>query len=278
MKSFIVLTFMVLSVSGSSAAEPPCAPDAPRPISEKDMAFLNEITSGLKTGLNETNCTALACQKYLTWEKNNYMHYPACSGFFVDARGNVGPETMEIAELIAGDIKKSGNQSAFMQDYRQYDGICPGYKKMNASERVGFYSWVFELIAFPETTCKATPENNGANVPHGPAVGLYQLEYDPMIRSWRGPLCAISREKILTSAGNTGCAFEIFKAHLLEYHDPFGTIDSKGRRTQTIYWQSLNPTPPVKRKYKPTKRNPHPGEDAYHRMLRYLSFYPACGN
>lgn len=184
---FAVLVSNALSYAASSPIPCEKAHELP-PISDNDMGFIRGIVSGLKDVLDDVSCPKLYCKKYLAWEQKNYFRLPACSGFYVDPKGKVGPLTDTVAKLVAQDIETYGNKSPFMQNYSQFEAVCKNFDLMNASEKVGFYAWFFENLAFHETTCSPIPENTAANVPNGPAVGLYQLEYDP-----RGPLMARPR-------------------------------------------------------------------------------------
>ncbi|MDR3608657.1 MAG: hypothetical protein P4M08_14940 [Oligoflexia bacterium] len=243
-----------------------CVPPAENTLSTKDIAMLTHIANGLNEGLAPI-CDNANCDEFLAWAKDKSEHYPYCAPFFVDKNGKVGPLAIAMAKRVAQDIKENGTHSVFMQKYPQFQAACPGFSKMNGSEMVGFYTYFFEILAYSETTCNPSEKSYAANVPNGPAVGLYQLEYDPRLRSWRGPACGVSRQEIMTAEGNTACAFDIFKAQLQAHHDPFGSINSKGLRTQTNYWQSLNPLPPSQAKYR---------DLPYNRMLHYLHFYPFC--
>jgi hypothetical protein len=260
-------------------ATEPCNPDG-SPAVLTDEALLNAIIGGLNGGL-DNYCHSESCQKLVNWEADNARRYPYCAGFFMDEQGKPGPLATVIGKLIASDIRSNGTKSVFMEDYSQFVAACPAFSKLSGPSKVGFYTWFFEVLAYPETTCNPNRRLYAPNVPNGPAVGLYQLEYDPKLRSWRGPHCGVSRQEIMTPQGNSACAFDIFKDQLQNYHNPFGSIDAKGRRTQTDYWQSLNPTPPPKpvhavhvngRLVQPKKQH----ETAYARVQRYLGYYPLC--
>jgi len=259
------VTIALISFSLTARAQEPCLPaNSVHPISQQQQAMLADISNGLDVPIGNL-CDSESCDKLLKWAQYNYSKYPYCAPFFIDKQGNAGALARDIATLIGKDIVQNGLDSPFAKDYADLDAVCPGYGKMAPSSKVGFWVYFFEILSYNETTCTPTRLNPSKAVPHPPAAGLYQLEYDPSLRSWRGPLCRVSEQAIMTPEGNTGCAFDIYRSQLARSGKPFGTVKD-GKRMFTSYWDSLNP--PLNPAEQKVSRYP--------RTLRYLSFYPLC--
>ncbi len=200
----------------------------------------------------------LSCEKtseqgcvLIKWLQQKHETYAkSCQGFFVDEKGGLGEMSKAIARHILSDLEENRENSVFYKNNPDFDKLCPGFKKMNPMQKLAFHTWIFELTAFPESTCNVgIPANRSAEVPNGPAVCLYQLELSPELRKWRSAgfkqkNCAVSEKEILTLEGCTGCAFDDYKRHIIANGRPFGTLTPDGtKRLNRAYWASQNPLP-----------------------------------
>ena len=249
------------------------------------------------------------------WIENAYSKYPWCSAFFIKPpsspqtpptkaekaaaihqqmpigqSGHFGPLAQVLITQVAADIKQNGEKSPFMGQYADIQAACPGFEKMNALERVGFYTYVLEILSYNETSCNPRMINNAPDVPNSPAVGLFQLENKSAFRKSRPLSCQtappqknidpqtgkltglISKGSIMDPRVNTKCAVDIM-GHLLTRNQALWGEKGKGS-----YWQSLNPihtTKTVNGRVVPlTPEELHrlPGS----RFKRDLCWYPLC--
>lgn len=180
---------------------------------------------------------------WMKWKHQSYA--PNCKGFFLDENGNLGSFSKLTAGLIAGDIKKFNQQSVFVKDNPDFDRLCPGFKSLTTTQKIAFHGWIFELLAFPESSCNIKVKPNLA-APTTKAVCMYQLEDRPEIRKWRSSgfdpqRCAVSASQILTAEGCTGCAFDEYKRKSIKSGTPFGIVDADGKYVSRAYWASMNP-------------------------------------
>lgn len=203
----------------------------------------------------------------IEWAKNEAIDKKHCADFFINEDGNLGELGQLMSRLVSEDIIKEGENSVFLKNYPEIEKICPNYPKFTTGVRIGFYTYWMEVLAFFESTCNPDKINDNKDVPNGPAVGLYQMEPKPSTRSWRGPLCKVSEKEIKTAKGNTGCAFEIFRA-LLKSGKIFGQRDPKtGKLSGIRYWHAQN-EPPLKHK---NNKN-----EVHNRFKRYVPRFPLC--
>jgi hypothetical protein len=191
--------------------------------------------------------------KVLEWGQALSDLHPHCKRFFISDDGKIGELAALISKMVADDIKTNRENSGFMkmsaQFEKKFEGqpICPGFKDFTPLMKVAFYTWIFELTAYAESTCNENIKpNTAADVPNGPAVGLYQLELKQSLRSWRGGACKTLKDnEILTAKGNTACSFQIMKSFLDKTGSPFGDIDPKTKKIRPFsYWHSHNPMTP----------------------------------
>lgn len=277
--------------SSETLAKPSPSPgDCPPNYTPKDFEkidnFANLIQNTLSCTADMQDSTSEADRQtciLISWAKEEFKDYPYCGKFFVNKDGQVGELAKHISSLVAEDIKIHENESVFMKDNPDFELYCKGFKKMTPTIRVAFYTWIFEITAFMETTCKPETINNSPGVPNGPAVGLYQLEDRVSLRSYRGPHCKVSSAEIRTAKGNTGCAFDIMKGQLERHGRPFGVLnEDKTKRIITSYWYSHNPLNAKQEKAaidaeaKAEKANKKPTEPPADRFFRYVPRFPLC--
>ena len=225
----------------------------------KDFSLIDAFEQEVETGFppcteeqwqSKSPATQQRCQ-LVKWAQEEFEDYPHCARFFIEPgpQGKVGDLGKMIAKSIGEDIRKNREASVFMQDYAEdFDrpNMCPGFKNFTPDMKVAFYTWIYELTAFAESSCNADVEPNTDNdVPNGPAVCMYQLEKAVALRSWRGPSCkALSETEILTAKGCTACAFDVLRERMTKNKRPFGVLNKE--RTKRIvgsYWHSHNPMP-----------------------------------
>lgn len=222
------------SGSGAAPISAALASEAQELIAKMNASFK------CQDGGDSRNCLLI---DWLKWKHKSYA--ADCKGFFLDEKGELGSFSKLTIGLFAEDIQKNKEQSVFVKSNPDFDRLCPEFKNFTTTQKMAFHGWIFELLAFPESSCnvKVKP-NKGA--PTTKAVCLYQLEDRPEIRKWRSakfspPRCAVSSQQILTMSGCTGCAFDEYKRKTLKDGTPFGLIDEKGKRISGSYWASHNP-------------------------------------
>jgi hypothetical protein len=180
------------------------------------------------------------------WLKAKFQEFSKnCQGFFINQNGEVGSFSKVISNLILSDIEAHEEQSVFVKSIADFDKYCPRYKDFSLMQKVAFHGWIFELTAFPESSCDVKVKPNKL-APTTPAVCMYQLEGPPSTRKWRShglkpQRCAVSYKEILTMEGCTGCAFDEFQRKMKKDGTPFGVINAKGKFISRSYWASQNP-------------------------------------
>lgn len=247
------------------------------------------------------------------WLEHSYSQYSWCDSFFIkpplpqaqlsqraeDAAakhedmpkakaGHFGPLSQVIFRQIAMDIQTKGESSPFMGQYQDIQLACPGFQKMNALERVGFYTYLMEILSYNETSCNPRMINDQPDVPNLPAVGLYQLENKISLRKARPLSCQsapaarnirhgrltgeIQAGSIMDPVINAKCATDIL-GHLLKKNQALFGAPGKGS-----YWQSLDPAHTTKkmngRVVKLTDDEIH--NQSASRLRRDLCWYPLC--
>lgn len=245
MKKLFVVFILSLCFLRNASADNNCGPSV-APLATEIVSYIQDLLSKLNSPFiceadsDPNNCLLI------NWMKWKHKSYPAeCQGFFLDEKGNLGSFSKETMTLFAQDIKQNKDQSVFLKSNPDFDRLCPNFKNFTTTQKLAFHSWLFELLAFPESSCKVNINANN-NAPTTRAVCLYQLEDRPEIRKWRSegfnpPRCAVSSKEILTMSGCTGCAFDEYKRKTLKDGTPFGIFDDKGRRISGSYWASQNP-------------------------------------
>ena len=249
---FANLSWSSTEVAPSSApltlSKAPCIDCHPSDKDKSDFESLLIFGKQLDKNLSCDKTSDQGClvikwlqQKHQTYAKN-------CQGFFVDQTGGLGELSRSIARHILEDLQENRESSVFYVDNLDFQKLCPGFKDMNAMQKLAFHTWIFELTAFPESTCSVgVPANRSAQVPNGPAVCMYQLELSPELRKWRSAgfkqkHCGVSEKEILSLEGCTGCAFDEYKRHIVANGRPFGTLTADGsQRVNRSYWASQNP-------------------------------------
>ena len=197
------------------------------------------IVKDLNCNSKDIKYSQESCQ-LIGWIKQKGTEYKLCKQFFSDEKGQLGPYGKEMAALIADDIARNEKESVFYQPNHDTDISCPGFKDMTPMQKAAFHTWVWELTALPESSCNAEIKDNSSSaVPTGKAVGMYQTEYLKKDREWRSVspsktnaidpktkkgkmYCAVPESEIRTLAGNTGCAFDDYKRHLIATGYMFG--------------------------------------------------------
>lgn len=203
------------------------------------LSMINE-SFHCKADSDKNNCLLI---DWLKWKHDAYA--TNCKGFFLDEKGNLGSFSKLTAGLMAEDIKTFEEDSVFIKNNPDFDRLCPNFKNFTTTQKIAFHGWIFELLAFPESTCNIKVKPN-LHAPTTKAVCLYQLEDRPEIRKWRShgfatKRCTVSAQQILTAEGCTGCAFDEYKRKSLKDGTPFGIIDANGKRISGSYWASHNP-------------------------------------
>ncbi len=257
MKKFIFLISIlfvgstVKAQTEAAVSEPGACIDCSSKVGLANLAQDLESLKRLSTGTadfskacvdpNDPNC------KILQFSKEKYVEYgKSCANFFNDKDGKLGKLSLLLTKHISASILKENENSPFMKSYPDLISadMCPGYTTMKPTSKVAFWSWFFEIMAFFETSCNPNAKNSANDVPNGPAVGLYQLEYQKSLRKWRGPNCAVDEATILTAEGNTACAVDEMKRLLNKNGMIFGQRDPKtGKLTAPNYWHALNQLP-----------------------------------
>lgn len=196
---------------------------------------------------NDTNETKANCI-LIEWLKAKYIEYPKqCREFFINQNGKLGSYSKTILKLILEDVKTFAEKSVFVKNSPDFDKYCPKFKDFNLLQKAAFHTWIFELTAFPESTCNVNVRGN-PNAPTTTAVCMYQLEGPPSTRKWRSSgfqpeRCAVSRKSLLTMEGCSGCAFDEYKRKINKDGTPFGVFNKAGKRISGSYWASQNPLP-----------------------------------
>jgi hypothetical protein len=224
----------------------------------KDFSLIDKFQAEVEAGFppctqaqwqSKSAATQQRC-KLVKWAQEEFTDYPHCSRFFIEPgeKGKVGDLGKMIARMVGEDIRQNRDASVFMQNYADFDAPnrCPGFKNFTPDMKVAFYTWIYELTAFAESSCNPNVKNNTDNdVPNGPAVCMYQMELAPELRSWRGPNCkSLSKEAIMTPEGCTACAFDVLKGSMNRNKAPFGILNKeKTKRIAGSYWHSHNPMP-----------------------------------
>lgn len=162
--------------------------------------------------------------------------YGACRDFFVDRNGRVGGLSKLLLNQIGDDIRKRKYGSVFLQDFPDLQRICPGFRNMDTWSRVAFFTYLFENLAYRESSCDNKSVNTDPDVPQGMAVCLYQLEPKRATRAWRGPHCDVPDAKFGTEEGCTACAVDTLNSYMRQRD---GTV--RDRFFGDTYWYSLNP-------------------------------------
>lgn len=208
--------------------------------------FISKINSSFvcKKDSDKNDCLLI---DWLKWKHKSYAEN--CKGFFLDEQGKLGHFSKITAGLMAEDIKNFGEKSIFTKNNSDFDKFCPHFKNFTTAQKIAFHSWIFELTAFPESTCNINVKPN-THAPTTKAVCLYQLEDRPSIRKWRSngftpQRCAVSASEILTVEGCTGCAFDEYKRKTKKDGTPFGIVNNTGKRVSSAYWASHNPLAPI---------------------------------
>lgn len=189
---------------------------------------------------NNANCTLI---NWLKMKEKTYAKN--CQGFFLDESGKLGSFSKITTELMFNDIRKNNENSIFAKNIDDFKKYCPNYNSFSIAQKVAFHGWIFELTAFPESTCEVNIKPNNS-APTTKAVCMYQLEDKPSFRIWRSAgfdvkHCAVSESEILTVAGCTSCAFDEYKRKTLKDGTPFGQLDASGKKIHGAYWASHNP-------------------------------------
>jgi len=221
---------------------PSAGPTIPTDFIAGAQDFLAKLNASMKCGPNsdKNNCLLI---EWLQWKHHDYAKN--CKGFFLDENGVVGSFSKLTTGLMAEDVKKFGDQSLFMKTNVDFDRICPNFKNFTMEQKIAFHGWIFELTAFPESTCDINVKPN-TSAPNDVAVCMYQLEKNVDKRKWRSSRfspkrCAVSSAEILTVAGCTGCAFDEYKRKMTNDGTPFGVFDANGKKISGSYWASHNP-------------------------------------
>jgi hypothetical protein len=194
----------------------------------------------------------------------NLLSISKCSEYFVGTSGQAGPIYSIIAKKIAKDIQFNG-ESALMQNYPDILDSCPGFVNFTVPQKIGFWTWFMEVLAYLESSCN--PANANLHATDGVAVGLFQLNGDHAHRAGRGPSCEISDRAIRTASGNAACAVDILESQLQQNRTPFGVVGEGGFTVRKSYWQPLNPL--NKRKAR-IKGEPH------NVFMSQIADFPAC--
>lgn len=220
--------------------------------SSRDLENIRSEVSNLKSllgaAINCENKSANDCMliRWLQWKHESYA--ANCKHFFIDEKGKLGDYSKEVSSLILENISEQGANSVFVKNNPDFEKYCPGFKDFTISQKVAFHGWIFELTAFPESTCRVqSPVNHDA--PQTKAVCMYQLEDKPDIRAWRSARfqkkrCAVSEKELLTMKGCTGCAMDEYTRKMIVHGTPFGSFDEKRNRIRSSYWASHNPLHP----------------------------------
>lgn len=190
---------------------------------------------------SDPNCLLI---QWLKWKHHDYP--AACKDFFINNDGQLGKYSQLVSNLMLQDIQENKENSIFLKDSDDIIAYCPGYKKFSTMQKVAFHNWIFELTAFPESSCNPNTKPN-LHAPTTKAVCMYQLEDKPEFRYWRSAgfktkRCAVSEKEIYTMEGCTGCAFDEYKRKVNKDGTPFGVFDmSTGKKLSGSYWASHNP-------------------------------------
>ncbi len=261
------------------AACPECHAALEMTALEKEGQYLRQLSKGVvdfsnvcKDSKNPAQILETDTQscKILKFSKSKYDEYGKnCAQFFNDKDGKLGRLSILLTKQISSSILNE-KDSPFLKSYPDLvnDQVCPGYEKMEATSKVAFWTWFFEIMGFFETSCNPNSKNSANDVPNGPAVGLFQLEYQKSLRKWRGPNCAVDEKTILTAEGNTACAVDEMKRLLKKNGVIFGQRDLKtGKLTVPNYWHALNQLP---------KKLAGNKNEVHNRFARYMPRFPLC--
>lgn len=185
--------------------------------------------------------------KWLHWKFETYTKN--CREFFLDQNGRLGDYSKYLATLMLNDIVRNQEKSVFIQDVPDFEKFCPGFKDFSLIQKTAFHGWIFELTAFPESTCNVNVKPaKGVN---DIAVCMYQLEQKFDNRYWRSKgtdpkHCTVSVDEIQTMKGCTGCAFDEYMRKLKKDGTPFGGVKD-GKKIHGSYWASHNILPDDKK-------------------------------
>jgi hypothetical protein len=172
-----------------------------------------------------------------------------CREFFFDSKGKVGSLGKLILEYLSKEweytINHPEDPSPFFYDNIGdiiQDGRCSQFASFTPEQKILFWTYVMQNLAFKESSCDPNIKPNvSADVPNGPAIGLYQLELRKSLRAWRGAECAIEPQAIKTATGNTNCALKIFKSQLKSNKHNYGRFPiGGGKKTSGSYWYGFN--------------------------------------
>jgi hypothetical protein len=216
------------------------------------------IVKDLNCNSNDIKYDTNGC-KLISWIKKKGIEYKICKDFFADDNGQLGPYGRAMAERFAVDFALNREKSVFYSAVPDQERLCPGYKEMTPMQKVAFHTWVWELTALPESTCKAEVKDNTSKaVPRGKAVCMYQLEYPKDTREWRSnrpsktnpkdekgngiKYCAVPESEIRSLLGCTNCAFDGYKDHLISRGYLFGqwNEDASPKRDHQAQWAAHN--------------------------------------
>ena len=252
---YLVLLFSFVNAKASTeaGASEPCNKCAeatfpteilPAILETDAKARLEGLEAPYTCAPNQTNadpdCLLI---NWLHWKHQDYS--PKCREFFLDNSGKLGAYSKQLASLMLNDIIRNKDKSVFSQNVPDFEIVCPGFNGFTLIQKMAFHGWIFELTAFPESSC---------NVDVKPAVGvndtavcMYQLELNKENRYWRSKgtepkYCAVSNEEIQTMKGCTGCAFDEYMRKLKKDGTPFGDVKD-GKKIRGSYWASHNRLP-----------------------------------
>ncbi len=146
--------------------------------------------------------------------------------------GPYGPYGKEVISYL----NEKGEDSLFLQDDPSaMKNVCPLWGKLSQEKRKHLWVWFMASIAFDESRCIKSASNNEAT--NGVAIGLFQLDERPSMRSWRGQNCRTVTVK--EPIDNIRCTMDIFEELL---KGPKGTYKSNGElwgRGSNSYFQKL---------------------------------------
>lgn len=185
---------------------------------------------------------------------------PACSAFFINDKGIPGDLAINVFETLTDEDFATSPyfNPGYLQDVNKF---CPAFDKLRREDRIVFWVYVFQNLAFKESTCNPKAENWSKAVPNPPAVGLLQLEQRKDLRAWRGPACAVPTDQIKAPINQLKCAVSIMSKQLKNTKNLYGkSVVSKAGKPILSYWHGLNL-----------------GNDVWKAVSKKLSEFPPCG-
>ena len=255
----------------------------------------------------------------LNWAKYLGGKYKFCSEFFVSGSGEVQGLGKYVAIYIADEMKKNGTNSLIVKnfedliqpidpEYMSYiekgfaaskvkslslpanlevvresaKAVCPNYPKLSAFARLAFITQFFAALGYLESTCGKNTHNDDVDVPYGPAVCIYQLEYEVDLREWRSKsvksnYCGVPKSEILKPEACTACAYDVFRQRIKANNTFFGHRNGLGKLVTPQYWHSLN-YPMVKgyEDWMKGRGNPEISKMPFIQLRTYMSAFPLC--